>query len=73
MRLIYAGHCLDNTKTLQEIFNKRHEGMENTDMGPQVIHMVCAPTIKEPLDAGIRRRNVAASSNNARYKFLLGF
>uniref|UniRef100_A0A914E7M8 Homocysteine-responsive endoplasmic reticulum-resident ubiquitin-like domain member 2 protein n=1 Tax=Acrobeloides nanus TaxID=290746 RepID=A0A914E7M8_9BILA len=69
MRLIYAGHCLDNAKTLREIFNKRHEGMEGTDLGPQVIHMVCAPipqmvSAKESIESSIRRRQTTASSTN---------
>lgn len=72
MRLIYAGHCLDNAKTLREIFNKRHEGMEGTDLGPQVMHMVCAPlpqlsSAKPTMESTLRKRPTASNSTPNMY------
>jgi len=64
-RLIYAGHCLQDNQTLREILTKRCEGLEETEnLGPQVIHLVCAPKENPLMASGLRHRPTAANSTN---------
>uniref|UniRef100_A0AC35F0C3 Ubiquitin-like domain-containing protein n=1 Tax=Panagrolaimus sp. PS1159 TaxID=55785 RepID=A0AC35F0C3_9BILA len=68
-RLIYAGHCLKDTQTLREIVEKASEGFEaGQEVGPQVIHMVCAskepPHLYSSSSAGLRHRPNATTTNN---------
>lgn len=47
-RLIYAGHCLQDGRTLRSVFENRPE--EEV----RVLHLVCPP--KEYADFGLRKR-----------------
>ncbi|VDM42645.1 unnamed protein product [Toxocara canis] len=50
-RLIYAGHCLQDDRTLRSVFENRP-----VDSDVRVIHLVCPPRDIAEFD-GIRRRN----------------
>uniref|UniRef100_A0A914ZS54 Ubiquitin-like domain-containing protein n=1 Tax=Parascaris univalens TaxID=6257 RepID=A0A914ZS54_PARUN len=51
-RLIYAGHCLQDDRTLRSVFENRP-----MDSDVRVIHLVCPPRDIAEFD-GIRRRNI---------------
>lgn len=41
-RLIYAGHCLDNDKTIGSVLRRNDNGNgDGCSEAPQVIHLVC--------------------------------
>jgi len=68
-RLIYAGHCLKDAQIVSEILEKRRDDLEpSAELGPQVIHLVCAS--KEvpqtlPASSGLRHRaNVTSLTTN---------
>jgi hypothetical protein len=65
-RLIYAGHCLNDTQTLREIVDKASDGFEpGEEIGPQVIHLVCASKEPPQMSSGLRQRNNASVTNNS--------
>lgn len=69
-RLIYAGHCLEDARTLTEVLRGRCEEASAAISGgapaePQVIHMVCAS--KEALAGVLNKKpqSSAATSGNS--------
>uniref|UniRef100_A0A7E4VVB0 Ubiquitin-like domain-containing protein n=1 Tax=Panagrellus redivivus TaxID=6233 RepID=A0A7E4VVB0_PANRE len=64
-RLIYAGHCLQDHQTIRELLDKSREGIEpGQELGPQVIHLVCAPNEPPAMqNNGLRHRANAATAN----------
>jgi hypothetical protein len=72
-RLIYSGHCLENTKTLHDVLQAHAtmDGSDTTETQNQVIHLVCVskdPLINSAGSSGTRFRQNATSStttNNA--------